>query len=254
MPTLFQWNLVLRHGIPLGVGIVSEHPRLLEGTYIHTSPIFHAVRTENDLQLETASGSIYHLQMEEWSPSASETELLHPDVLGLPPDFWTQCVQVREDSSRKTASDLQSSYKPGTLFIRTVGTYILSAFWIDTNAQGQGIPVMEHQGMFQDSYIITNVYQTHSQPRQVNLRFFQDSYIITNTHQNGSEPSQVDLRLFPKWNRLEPYHVSQSLETLLVRNEGHTDITVGFPENKILCTAGAVTTIPIQNFLNGENT
>lgn len=249
MPTLFQWNLVRRYGVPLGVGIVSGHTRLLDGTYINTSPILHAVRTEDTLLLETASGNTYHLQMEEWCPPASKTELLAPEALGLPSDFWAQCLQVREKASGKKASALKSSCKPGTLFLCIVGTHILSAFWIDLNAQGEGVPVLEHHGMFHDSYIITDAYRIPSGPRQIDLRFFQDSYIITNAYQNRSRLRQVDFRLFPKWNRLEPYRVSQFLETLLIRNEGRTDITFDFPDRKILCTAGTVTTIPIRDFL-----
>lgn len=248
MPRLFQWNLVLRHGVPLGVGIISGHPRLADGTYINTSPIFRGIRTGDTLILETASGSTYHLRMEEWSPSANEAEWLVPETLGLPPDFWTQCARNREAAVEKEVADLKLSCKPCTLFLRIVGTHILSAFWLDANAQGQGIPVIEHQGAFQDSYIITDAYQINAKPRQVDVRFFQDSYLITNTYQNHSEPHPVELRLFPKEDHLEPFRISPSVAVLQIRNVGRADVTFGYPGRKILCEAGKSALIPIQKF------
>ena len=249
MLTLFQWNFMLRFGVPVGVGIVSGHPRLPDGTDIHTSQIRRLVKTEDGLLMETVSGSRYYLQMEEWSPSAREAGLLDPKALGLPPDFWMCCAQVRKEACRKKTAELSMAYKPGTLFLRVVGTHILSAFWIDAGAQGQGVPVLQRQGMFQDSYIITDAYQNRIEPRQVDLRYFQDSYIITDAYQNRSGPHRVDLRLFLRWNHLEPYKISQSLETLMIRNEGCTNITFGPFDRKISCGAGAITSIPVRNLL-----
>lgn len=220
MPTLFQWNLTVRHGVPLGVGIVSGHPKLVEGTDIHTSPILRAAIKEDSLQLKTASGSIYHLLMKEWGFCPEKDELLIPELLNLPADFWVRCARTREEALRIKKSDLQSLIEPGTLFLRVVGTHILSALWAGTDSKIRDISIGLHLGMFQDSYLVRGAYE------------------------EGSKLHSVDLRLFPMWNRLEPYHISQEIKLLLVDNEGCTDIVFGADADNILCPPETIT--PIQ--------
>lgn len=223
MPTLFQWSLTLWHGVPLGIGIVSGHRRLKEGMDIHTSPILHAAREETGIQLETASGSIYHLQMKEWNPYTRDEDPLAPELLGLPADFLKQCARAREEASLLEKADLRLSMKPGALFMRTVGTHILSALWSGADAQIRDAQVGIHLGMFQDSYLVCGAYEEASTLRGVDLRFFSIE------------------------DRLEPYHVSPGLELLLIRNEGCTDIAFGFSQKNMICPPGMTTYVPIQS-------
>lgn len=211
MPKLFRWNLKLRRGLPVAVGIVSGHPKMPEGIRIHTSAILRTARVENCLQLGTASGSSYQLPMKEWGSCPEKDELLIPELLNLPADFWTRCAQLRDEARRKEKSDLRSLIEPGTLSLRVVGTHILSALWAGADSQIRVASVRIHLGMFQDSYLILGEY--------------------------GKSPTLcgVDLRLFPMWNRLEPYHISQEIKLLRVCNEGRTDIAFGFDTKSILC-------------------
>lgn len=225
MLTLFQWDLTMRRGAPVGVGIVSGHQKLMEGTDVHTSPIFHVARAANNLQMETASGSVYHLQMKEWSPRTGKAESLDAGLLGLPADFWAQCAQVREAASETERADLQPFMKPGTLFMRTVGTHILSACWAGMDSRIWDAAVSIHLGMFQDSYLITG------------------------SHEGFSACDNVDFRLFPMRNRLEPYHISQGIKSLLVCNEGETDIVLGSSRKNILCPSGIITPISVQGLI-----
>lgn len=225
MLTLFQWDLIMRHGAPVGVGIVSGHRKLMEGTDVHTSPVFHAERAENGLQLETASGNIYHLQMKEWTPRIGKAEPLDAELLDLPADFWGQCARAREEASGKEKADLQPLMRPGTLFLRIVGTHILSALWAGVDSQIRDACVRIHLGMFQDSYLIAGAYE------------------------EASTSHNVDFRFFPMRNRLEPYHISQEIELLVVRNEGCTDMALGSEAKHILCPPGTVTSIPIRDLI-----
>lgn len=226
MLTLFQWDLTMRHGAPVGVGIVSGHKKLMEGTNVHTSPVFHVARVANNLQMETASGSVYHLQMKEWSPRTGKAEPLDAGLLGLPADFWAQCAQVREAASETEKADLQPFMRPGTLFMRVVGTHILSAGWAGMDSRIRDAAVRIHLGMFQDSYLITG------------------------SHEGFPACDNVDFRLFPMRNRLEPYHISQGIKSLLVCNEGGTDIMLGSPQKNILCPSGAATSISVASWVS----
>lgn len=219
MLTLFQWDLVLRQEIPVGVGIISGHRKLEEGIDVHTSPALHAARMKNDLQLETASGNVYHLQMKEWSPRVGIKEPLNPALLGLPSDFWTQCARAREEACKAEEAELRTIMEPNTLFMRIVGTHILSASWVGADSRIQNVPIGIHLGMFQDSYLIRGTYGK----------------------------SEIDFRLFPVQNRLEPYHISQGIKLLQIRNEGCTDIVYGFPTEKVWCPFGEITSIPVQS-------
>ena len=225
MPTLLQWNLVLRQGVPLGVGIVSGHPKLTEGTDIHTSPVLRAEERDGGLVLETGSGSTYPLKLEEWGFTSGREEPLEPEGLGLAPDLWERCAKAREAALERRRAEQLAAHPQGTLSLRAVGTRILSALWTDVDALGLEIPVGVHPGMFQDSYLICAPYETASGTRR------------------------VDLRLFPLRNRLEPYRVCQGIQWLLIHNEGCTDLLFGRTEREILCPAGETTAISVS----GEN-
>ena len=183
MLTLFQWDLVLEQGVPLGVGIVSDHMRLAEGANIHTSRICRAEQAGDVLRMETFSGSIYHLQMRERSPRTHEAEALDPERLGL---------------------------------------------WMGTDAQLHDASVEIHSGMFQDSYLIRSTCRETEKAGHADIRFFA-------------------IPFFPAWARLEPYHISEGIKYLLVRNEGCTNIAVGSESKNILCLPGMTTSIPIRD-------
>lgn len=225
MPTLFQWNLTVRHGVPLGTGIVSGHPKLAEGTDIHTSPILHAEEMGESLVLETASGSTYHLMLAEWSISPRKENSLSLEQLGISSDFWTRCAQCREEAFISEKADLRPIMKPGTLFMRIVGTHILSAFWSGADSQIRDTSIGIHLGMFQDSYLVRGAFEETSALRS------------------------VDLRLFPMRNRLEPYHISQGIKLLLVGNEGCTAIAFGSAAENTLCSPRTITPIPVQSMI-----
>lgn len=225
MLTLFQWDLVMRQGALMALGIVSGHRKLMEGTYVHTSPIFQVERVENELQMETASGNRYHLPMKEWRPRIQDAETLSPEQLELSADFWTQCARAREEASMAEKAALQPLIRPGTLFMRIVGTSILSALWAGMDARIHDASVGGHLGMFQDSYLIRVACG------------------------EAEEADKVDLRFFPMQSCLEPYCISEGIKSLQVRNEGCTDIAFGFEAKSILCPPGAITSIPIRDII-----
>lgn len=228
MLTLFQWDLVVRQGVPLGVGVVSDHMRLAEGTNIHTSRICRAEQAGDVLQMETFSGSIYHLQMSERAPRGHGAETLDPERLGLPADFWAQCARAKDAASWAEKAELRSNMSPGTLFMRIVSTIILSALWMGTDGRIRDVSVGLHVGMFQDSYLIHSAHREAENAGGADVRFF-------------------TIPFFPEWARLEPYHISEGVKSLLVRNKGSTNVAVGTEAKNTLCPPGTTTSIPIRD-------
>ena len=228
MLTLFQWDLILRQGVPLAVGIVSNHPRLSEGADIHTSRVRHVERAGDGLRMETLSGSVYHLQMGEWNPRVHGAETLDPERLGLPADFWAQCARAKDAASWAEKAELRSNLSPGTLFMRIVSTSILSALWMGDDGKIRNASVGLHSGMFQDSYLIRGDCREAEAAGDVDVRFF-------------------TISCFPEWARLEPYHISEGVKSLLVRNKGSTNVAVGTEAKNTLCPPGTTTSIPIRD-------
>lgn len=100
--------------------------------------------------------------------------------------------------------------------------------WMGTDAQLHDASVEIHSGMFQDSYLIRSTCRETEKAGNADIRFFA-------------------IPFFPAWARLEPYHISKGIKSLLVRNEGCTNIAVGSESKNILCLPGMTTSIPIRD-------
>lgn len=218
MPTLFSWS-IKPHGSEFHAhGIVSDHQRLGEGAYIHTSRICRAEPAEDRLLLETASGNVYPLLLCELD-GESAALLPAPAELGLPSDFWARCVEARRRAAEQEAEALRALGIPGALRLRTVGNTALSAFWMGQDGAVRPIPVHVHAGMFQDSVLAVDLFEDGAGFHRVDFRYF-------------------PCRHFPCLNWMEPYKVSSEIKTILIANEGLLDITFGATENAVLCPAG----------------
>lgn len=216
MPTLFSWSVRAHGPVFLAHGVVSGHHRLPEGEHVHTSYIRCMIQEEDDLLLETASGSIYQLALGELDPFAGgpELPLPLPEELGLSPDLWERCAQAREQASKKEEEALRALNAPGTLRLRIVGVTALSALWIGQDGAVHSIPIHVHLGMFQDSVLVTGFFE-------------------------------VDFRYFPYPGRIEPYKVAPAIQALQIVNEGLQDVSIGHTGQTVLCTAGKTTWIAV---------
>ena len=216
MPTLFSWYIRDHGPAFLAHGIVSGHPKLPDGIQVHTSAIARMTEEERGILLETRSGSLYHLRPEELD---SRGDLPAPGALGLSPDLWQRCARARELADREEEAALSALHAPGVLRLRVVRTTVLSALWSGRDGLARRAQIAEHLGMFQDSVLIW----------------------APSGDESGS--FRLDFRYFPYFHRIEPYKVSEDIETILIVNEGARDVAFGTGENICSCAAGTTTEI-----------
>lgn len=226
MPTLFSWSLKAHGSQFLAHGIVSGHAKLPEGDRIHTSAIRCITEVEDHILVETASGSTYFLLLEELDKSTGVSELPPLSELGLPLDFWERCIRARNQAAKEEEEALRAMNVPGTLCLRIVDTTLLSALWSGPGDQICRVPVRIHLGMFQDSVLVTELFE------------------------DGSGSHRVDFRYFPEQNRMEPYRISDEIETVLIINEGLSDVAFGREGQEIMCQAGKNTRIAVIHHPN----
>lgn len=73
----------------------------------------------------------------------------------------------------------------------------------------------------------------------VHVGMFQDSVLITDW-----EGGTVDFRYFPRGGRMEPYHVSDGLRTVKVRNLGERAVYFGKAAREAVCPPGKIAAVP----------
>lgn len=54
----------------------------------------------------------------------------------------------------------------------------------------------------------------------------------------------MDFRYFPRGERMEPYHISNGLRTVKVRNLGERAVRFGKAEREAVCPPGEITAVP----------
>lgn len=215
MPTLWNWYLEEDEGGILAHGFVTGHPKLPDGLHIHTS-LLKKARVEGDrLVLNTFSGSEYVLEPEEISPrfvGETAASLAH---FGVDAEFAERCLRLREETEAAERERLRRELEEGELLLEVIGTNALRAWF---RAAGDKVVRLEpdiHLGMVQDSILLWD-----------------------------REGRTVDFRYFPKGDRLEPYHISDGLKLLQIRNLGGRDVRFGHSDNEVVCRLGETTAIP----------
>lgn len=225
MITLRNWHLrrFAAHGVVLG------HPRLPDGMHVHTSPIQEMVllEEEDSLVLETASGNLYCLEgrdiarpfrlVFENSDTLKETQRCL-DCFGVSPECAARFQLLREAAEQETLRQAERELAPGELLLETAGTFVLRALFRTEEGETRAVEPTIHSGMFQDSVLVTDW-----------------------------EGGRVDFRYFPIWDRLEPYHTSDGLTAIHLRNLGRTDLKFGSERAPVLCPAGETTVIPMAD-------
>lgn len=88
-------------------------------------------------------------------------------------------------------------------------------------------------------------------PVQIHLGMFQDSVLAMELFEDESGSHRGDLRYFPEQNRMEPYLISDEIKTLLIANEGLSDVAFGHEGQKAMCQAGKNTRIAVIHHQNG---
>lgn len=212
MPTLYRWRLTAGGGCVTAHGIVSGHPKLENGLFIHTSAVTEAVTVDGVLLLTTCSGSVYTLRPESIAPQCREKTEECLRTFQIDGGFVERCVQAHLETAEAAGRTLA----PGQLFLEVVGNAVVRALFKAGEEELISVRPTVHAGMFQDS----------------------DSVLVTDL-----EGGRVDFRYFPEKDRLRPYHISDGLTEIVVRNLGTADVVFGQQGTARLCPAGELTVL-----------
>lgn len=217
MLTLKNWNLDYPHFNDWNVawGLVSDHPSLPADGLIHTSPVAEAELVDGVLLLTTASDHLYTLLPEWFDPNYQESTAACLERLGLDAGFADACVQARTEADQVRLAEDGREMGPGELLLEVIGVTALQALFL--TAEGQPVPLrpMLHLSMTQDSVLFADW-----------------------------ENRTVDFRYWPRQGRIVPYHISDGLHTVKIRNLGGGPVIFGREGKEVMCPAGEVTAIP----------
>lgn len=216
---IYDWYLDSYKDIVLAHGIVYGHPKskLPDGTFIRTSAVQEMAAEEGGLVLKTCSGSRYVLRPEEIDPICGEDAASNPAMIrdigketaavlaqfGIGGSFMEDCLQARREADAKHRKMEERETEPGELLLTTIGTHVIRSLFRGTSGTPVSVKPFVHVGMFQDSVLITDW-----------------------------EGRTVDFRYFPSGRHIEPYHISDGLRTVKVRNLGKQAVYFGKAERE----------------------
>lgn len=215
MPGLYNWYLERIQGVSTAWGVVCEHPKLLDGTFIHTSLIQEAAVEGDGLVLITYSGNRYLLRPGEILPNPGEDTASCLAEFGIGAGFVENCLRARREADARLREEDERLTEPGELLLTVVGTGVVRNLFRDAEGAAVSIKPTLHESMFEDSILITDW--------------------------NGGK---VDFRYFPRLGRIEPYHISDGLRTIKVRNLGTRAMYFGKAGREVSCPPGEITAIP----------
>lgn len=223
MIKLVNWYLRQYNDSHLAWGYVFNHPRLSDGTHIHTSRIKDLEMNEagDRLVMHTDSDNEYELSLVNIGIDAFEETQDSLKAFNIPTFSLEKCQklqQIKEDAKIAKVSEI---LKPNELYLLQYGVLTREAYFKSADGKVTKIDVSLHSGTFQDSYLVTDF-------------------------QGG----KVDFRYFDKLYGIEPYHWSDNLEAIKIENLGKIDIRF-YADTEILCKTGEITTIESRQF-SGE--
>lgn len=217
MPGLYDWYLVRYENVVLAKGTVYGHPKskLPDGMFIHTSAVQEAAAEEGGLVLKTHSGSRYFLRPEEINPGRGEDTAYALARFGIGGGFVEDCLQARREADARSREEEERMTEPEELLLTAVGTHAIRALFRTAGGAPVRVEPSVHAGLFQDSVLITDW-----------------------------EGGTVDFRYFPMGDFMEPYHISDGLRTVKVRNLGKRAVYFGKTGREAVCPPGEITAIP----------
>lgn len=179
--------------------------------------------------LKTYSGSRYFLRPEEVHLICGEDAASHPTMIrdigketasvlamfGISDGFVEDCLQARREADARRREEEELLAEPGELLLTTIGTSVIRSLFRTAGGTPVSVKPFVHVGMFQDSVLITD-----------------------------REGGTVDFRYFPMERGMEPYHISDGLQTIKVRNLGERAVYFGKRGHEVVCPPGVITAIP----------
>ena len=200
-------------------GTVYGNPRFPDGRRIHTSVILSCAFSPDAMTVTTRSGSIYTLRYDQVNAAAPLDEALFRK-LGIGGKALRRLrSRVREQKmirQREAGEQLGGN----ELYLEVAGCESVAAAWfMDENGTLHTIEPLCHSGMFQDSWLMC-------------------------------EDGVVDFRLFSHWMGWEPYHVSDNIARVHIRNLSGRDICLQTRNYSAALPAGKTVTVE-KEFLQG---
>jgi hypothetical protein len=216
MPDLLNWSFQVHStNKVLCWGTVLGHTKLLDGTDIHTSLVYSVDIADKTLKVTTKSGSLYILKFKDINTYHVNETRNALKQLGIDTSILGTCITESDNEKELLKLRLLKTLNNNDLYLEIVGTTVTQA-------------VYKYEDKITFPYI------------QVHVGTFQDSVLI---YDDGI----VDYRYFPKvYNKLETYHISESLKSLVVNNIGSTEIRI----DGIIIGSGETETIDINKLNN----
>lgn len=214
MIKLYQWYIErIKDDMYVADGYVSGHPKMHEGTHIHTSVLVEVTKDaqRNCLLLITHSGNHYCLAGEDINIEKWERTEKNLNVLGVS-SFGRCAVEDAVRKKEKMAETVGKRLSANELFLVMLGAGCREAFFKDPGGIVHELNVLVHLGMIQDSVLCTG-------------------------------GGVADFRYFPKKLKnpeIETYHVSSNIERIHLYNMGTAYILFN---KEIVCEAQNITTV-----------
>lgn len=189
--SLREWYLESFGNSNILWGIVSGHPKLEDGMFVHTSLIQQTVMDADNkcLQFVTASGSNYAVAFDDidYNPESVEKTKACLQKLNISASFIEESVVLSKRKERAFKKSLASELLNGDLYLELSECSIVRAYF-KYNDEVLRLYGRCHSGMFTDSYLYT-------------------------------KGGIVDFRHFQfGWRSVNTYHISDTIQRLVVNN------------------------------------
>ena len=201
-------------------GVVSGHPKLADGDFINTS-IIEEIRLDssnNCLIMLTHSKNEYMLLLADIDFDGFEKTRDYLEEFNVPTLSLRKCLKLHHEAEEDILSKVENVLQNNELYLQFYGVFAQKAFFKNDAGEIREIRVTPHIGMFQDSYLITDF-----------------------------ERGEVDFRYFDSLNGIEPYHWSDGLKAVKIKNEGASDILF-LADTSIACLRNKITTIESTSY------
>lgn len=215
MIQLFEWYIEKKYSNYMACGYVAGHPKLPDGTNIHTSLLVQVEKDERqNLSLITRSGNQYHLAGEDICHKKISMTEKSLKVFGVH-DFCKGALRLSAKKQDEKRREAEKRLSENGLFLEMLGCSCLAAYFKDACGV-HPLNVNVHVGTFQDSVLCRKA-------------------------------GVADFRYFPQGDitpMIETYHASNNIKGLLVKNLGRVDIRL----NSMVCKAKTVTRVDKKYF------
>lgn len=151
MPKIYKWFPVKYGEYTLINGVVTGHNRIMDGTFIHTSPVEGIRLDENDVIIQTAN-SLYTCTIDEMNHNQTRGYMEDPDFNIKGMDKFSEFMAGYVPNEKPYIPEMEDM----SILMRFGNnrSYYFDGLWIKYNGEvDQLTEIYPHIGMFQDSIL-----------------------------------------------------------------------------------------------------